>query len=108
MANREEFRNHLAKLFIDETGVLTPNLYFQPPETVKISYPCFIYHKISPNIQRASNSLYLFTEGYNVLWIDKNPDNQMNKRIYEEFDYVSSSSPYVSDNLYHTSFDIYY
>lgn len=47
-------------------------------------------------------------DSYNLIYIDANPDNDMTERVFSRFSYVRSGSSYVSDNLHHYTFDIYY
>lgn len=84
----------------------TRNVYYQPPESVKIIYPAIVYNKSSIETTRASDSAYTFNYRYDILVIDKKPDN----RIIEELlkmPYCSYDRHYISDNLYHDALRIY-
>lgn len=85
------------------------NVYFQPPESVKLSYPCFVYHASNASVFHADNKRYLTVKSYDVTYIDRNPDNSMVKRLLDsDLDYVSYGRYYTFDNLNHYTFVIYW
>jgi hypothetical protein len=51
------------------------NVYFQPPETLKMNYPCIIYKRNNDRIKFADNKPYNHTKRYSVIIVDKNPDS---------------------------------
>jgi hypothetical protein len=86
---------------------ITSSVYYQPPETVKISYPCIIYTLDKSNTRFASDKPYNIHLGYTVTVIDKNPDSN----IPEEVAMLSKcifNRHYTADNLHHFVFTIYY
>lgn len=83
------------------------NVYFQPPATVKLSYPCILYERTSSDTKFADNRQYLFKHRYKITYIDRSPDNdkimalsELPLCVYDRF--------YVSDGLNHDVFNIYY
>lgn len=66
-------RLDLQNLLEDILG--TGNVYFQPPETIKINYPCIIYKRDYSNSIFADNKPYKNTKRYSVTVIDRNPDS---------------------------------
>lgn len=84
------------------------HVYYQPPSNVHLEYPCFIYSKSTPELQHANNKLYFYMDSFNVIYIDVNPDNTMVEDFCREFQYVNPGASYVTDNLNHYVFDIYY
>ena len=83
------------------------NVYYQPPASIKINYPAIIYSLESMTNDHASNGVYLTKKAYKVIYIDSNPDNEMvsvlNNVIHSTF-----NSHYVSDNLNHYAYTIYF
>ena len=83
------------------------NVYYQPPASIKINYPAIIYSLESMTNDHASNVVYLTKKAYKVIYIDSNPDNEMvsvlNNIIHSTF-----NSHYVSDNLNHYAYTIYF
>lgn len=89
-------------------SIFEKNVYYQPPESIKLSYPCFIYNLSSGHQTSANNSLYLFHRQYEGTYISTNPDHDFIEKVLRAFPYVSYGRRFVSDNLYHDTFTIYY
>lgn len=83
------------------------NVYFQPPESTKISYPAIIYNRSRIDQDYADNDSYQIRKAYDLLVIDKNPDSIIPDNIIK-LPYCSFNRHYVSDNLNHDAFTIYY
>lgn len=83
-------------------------VYFDPPETVKMGYPCIRYVKGSPDILRANNRLYKGTEQYTVTVIDKDPDSTIADTLLKHFQMCRIDRRYKADGLNHTVLTIYY
>lgn len=98
---REEFHNVLS-------GILANgHVYYQPLETVKISYPAMIYNRLPFKLEHADNRLYLFTDKYEVTYISHVPDDEVIRALMELPKSVCVRD-FVSDNLYHYVFNIYH
>ena len=83
------------------------NVYFQPPETVKLSYPCIIYSRQTVNIKFADNAPYKHYTRYSLTVIDKNPDSLIPGQI-AMLPMCSFETHYTKDNLNHDVYNIYY
>lgn len=83
------------------------NVYFQPPESVKLSYPCIIYGLSKFRSKKANNSKYLIDKEYDVTIIDKNPDSALPDKLYE-LEYCNFDRDYKADNLNHWVFSLYW
>ena len=83
-------------------------LYFQPPETIKLQYPCIIYKLSGVKPKKADNSLYCCDKQYTVIIIDKNPDSKLPDKLLNEFPLCSLSTVYNKDNLNHWVFTIFH
>lgn len=89
------------------TNVLgSKNVYFQPPESVKLSYPCIVYEEVKGKDIRADDRLYLYRKAYSLVYIDKNPDSDVPDKI-RVLSLCDSGRPYKADNLNHWPFTIY-
>lgn len=84
------------------------NAYFQPPESVKMTYPGVRYSISRPNTKFANDSLYSLTNGYEITFIDKDPDADYITKMYATFQNVSFDRFYIADNLNHWSFTLFY
>lgn len=102
MSNRIELHEELCKLLGSR------NVYFQPPETLKMKYPCIRYKLNSINTKRANNKVYLSTNGYKITFIDTDPESDYITKMFETFSYVSFDSFYTADNLNHWVFTLFY
>lgn len=51
------------------------NVYYQPPESLKLKYPCIIYHKSAMDIRHANNYPYLKGDVYTINVLDKDPES---------------------------------
>lgn len=82
-------------------------VYFQPPSTVKLSYPCIIYKLDDIDSQFADNNPYSLTKKYVVKIIAKDPDTELPMKL-AQLPMCTMNRAYPSDNLYHYVFDLYF
>ena len=85
----------------------TRNVYFQPPESLKINYPCIIYSTNSVDNIHGNNDVYKQDISYELVYVDSNPDNVIFKKLCN-MEKCRFKRFYVSDNLNHFVFEIYY
>lgn len=83
------------------------NVYFQPPETIKMVYPCIIYSRSSGNTLFANNGLYNFRTRYQLMVIDRDPDSEIPSKI-RQLPLCSYDRHYIADNLNHDVFNLFY
>lgn len=83
------------------------NVYFQPPETVKMSYPCIVYQRNDEVSLFADNLPYLHDKQYILTVIDKNPDSIIPDKI-AKLPRSHYDRHFTADNLNHDVFTIYY
>lgn len=102
MRSRIEFDEEIREL------IGNTNVYFQPPESIKLKYPCIIYKKVDPFVMRADDRAYNVTTCYDVTIISKNPDYELFDDIIYAFPMCRPGRPYTYDNLYHRTYTIYY
>lgn len=83
------------------------NVYYQPPEGFKLSYPCIVYEREKIESNHANNKPYLHRNRYSVTVIDRDPESPIPNKIaaYPTSRFVDS---FVSDNLHHDVFTVYY
>ena len=81
-------------------------VYFQPPSSIRINYPCIVYNRSTDYINRANNSLYMKEKLYRVTVMDKNPDSDIADRL-QELPWAVIISRDVIDNIYQTTLNIY-
>ena len=83
------------------------NVYFQPPENFKMKYPCIVYTVAGGLRTPADNKKYLYFQGYSVTFITKDPDSDIPGKILD-LNYVQPERTFVTENLYHWVFFIYF
>lgn len=84
------------------------NVYFQPPESLKMHYPCIRYSLSGMDQRRANDGLYKTMNRYEVTVIDSDPDSDIYKRLLNHFPMCNFDRPYIADNLNHFTLTIYY
>lgn len=98
-------RLELHEIFCEILG--SRNAYFQPPESVKMSYPAIRYSRKDIKNQFANDRVYMQKDCYEVIVIDKDPDSELVKKV-STFPMCSFDRHYVSDNLNHDVFTLYF
>lgn len=83
------------------------NVYFQPPSSVRMSYPAIVYSRKGIDKKSANDAVYCKLPSYEVILIDKNPDSTFVDKILD-LPYCSYDRHYESDNLNHDVFTLYY
>lgn len=83
------------------------HVYFQPPETIKLKYPCIIYSLADIYTRNADDRHYSMQKVYNITVISRDPDNNIAESIME-LPRVRFDRRYVTDNLYHDILTLYY
>ena len=82
-------------------------VYFQPPESIKMNYPCIIYSRSRIDAKYANNKLYLGRDRYQIITVDKNPDNTLSEEILK-LPLSSFDRQYTKDNLNHDVCTLYF
>lgn len=82
------------------------NVYFQPPENLKMSYPAIVYSRDDLENTSANNSAYIRKTEYMVTLIDRDPDSEILDSL-RCLPYCRFDRHYTSDNLNHDVFTIY-
>jgi len=82
-------------------------VYFQPPATLAMKYPCIVYQIDDARTEFAGNKPYIYTKRYQITVIDRDPDSPIPNRIA----YLESAvfdRQYTASNLYHSVFTLYF
>lgn len=98
-------RLDLQALLIDVLG--SNKVYFQPPATMQIEYPCIVYKRDSMQTSFADDKPYTVRKRYQLTFITRDPDSvivdkiaQLPKCVHDRF--------YTADNLNHDTFRIFF
>lgn len=101
MASRLELQTKLEELLGSK------NVYYQPPESIKMSYPAIKYSLKDFRLEHADNKPYYKSRCYEITVISKNPDPEYINKLLE-FKRCKFDRHYKSDNLNHYTFTLYY
>lgn len=82
------------------------NVYYQPPETIKLKYPCILYEKSRVQQVYADNITYLKHKNYELTLIYRDADSTLPDDILDYFQGISFDRAYKADNLYHETYTI--
>lgn len=83
------------------------NVYFNPPENLKMDYPCIRYEMSNINTTHADNTAYINNKQYTITLIHNDPDTKIVNDLLS-MKHTSFDRSYTSDNLYHFVFSRYY
>lgn len=101
MGSRLELQNLL------ESILGSRNVYYQPPESIRINYPAIIYSRNDIDNKFADDIVYMQNHTYQVIVIDANPDSKIIDKM-SKLPMCRYDRHYTSDNLNHDVFIINY
>ena len=104
MAKMLNDRLALHELLCEKLG--SRNVYFQPPESVKMKYPAIVYSRNRIENTSADNVVYRQSVRYTITVIDRDPDSEIVERI-SQIPRIMFDRSYVSDNLNHDTFTLF-
>lgn len=82
------------------------NVYFQPPSSIRMHYPCAVYEFTSNFIEHADNAPFFWHKKYQITVIDRNPDTEL-PDLVQMLPYCHLDRTYQAEGLNHYSFTIY-
>ena len=98
-------RESLQKLL--ETTIGSNQVYFQPPASFRIKYPCIVYDLEDLTPVFADDRPYLIHNSYTVTLIAHDPDTCLKEKI-ASLPGVRFSRYFAADNLHHYVYIMYY
>lgn len=101
MANRLKLQKEL------ETILGSRNVYFNPPENLKLKYPCILYELSKIDSEYADNTSYITNKSYKITLVHTDPDTELVDELLK-MRHTSFNTSYTSDNLNHFVFTRYY
>ena len=90
--------------------IMGPNhkVYFQPPENLKLSYPCIVFGRNDAYVHHADNNPYMMSKRYSVTLMTKSADNDVYLDKILELPMCSFEREFKSDGIVHELFNIYF
>lgn len=101
MATWQNLQSKLEELLGSE------NVYFQPPESVKMKYDAIRFTRTRIQTRYANNAMYSKMNCYEIIVISRKPDHPVIDKLLQ-LPYCSHDRSYKADNLYHDIFTLYY
>jgi hypothetical protein len=83
------------------------NVYFQPPPSIKMVYPCIMYKRDYAETKFSGNKPYFHQTRYLVTVIDKNPDSLIPDKI-AKLPMCLFDRFYTADNLNHNVYKLFF
>ena len=81
--------------------------YFQPPESMKLNYPCIVYERSSGDSRFADNHPYIYKTRYKISVIDADPDSDIVRKV-ARLPLCTHDTHYTKDNFNYDIFNLYY
>ncbi|QED11520.1 hypothetical protein PP914_gp030 [Arthrobacter phage Qui] len=82
-------------------------VYFQPPASLAMTYPCIVYQRDSASIQHASNLPYRNMKRYQVTIMDYDPDSGIPDAV-AKLPTANFSRHFTADKLNHDVYTLYF
>lgn len=82
------------------------NVYFQPPESVKMKYPAIVYSRNRIENTSADNVVYKQDVSYTITVIDRDPDSEIVESV-STIPHIMYDRSYIADNLNHDVFRLF-
>lgn len=101
MASRLDLQTKLEELLGSR------NVYYQPPESLKMEYPAIRYSKSKIESRYADDARYSSFTRYEIIVIDRKPDNPIIQKILD-LPLSSYDRHYAADNLNHDVINLYF
>lgn len=82
-------------------------VYFQPPSTVVMTYPCIRYERDNNVTEHADNKPYSWAQRYQLTYMDYNPDSDMIEKL-TALPLCAFNRHFATSGLNHDVFVIYH
>ncbi len=83
-------------------------VYYQPPENLKLKYPCVVFELSNALTRYATNNPYLVTKRYTVTLMTKTSDNHDMVDKILMLPMCTFDRQFISDLIVHDVFTIYF
>ena len=98
-------REELNELFVAFLG--SRQVYFQPDDKIRISYPAIVYEMDNQDVIYADNRPHRRIDRYQVTIIDRDPDVPAS-RLVESLPMCTFSRAFASEGLKHRIYSLYF
>ena len=84
------------------------NVYFEPPQSIKLKYPCAVFKRGVISSRHAGNIIYKIDDSFDLTYIRLDPDDDMTHDILNIFRQIRHTRTFVADGLHHDQYKLYY
>lgn len=98
-------RLELQALLVELLG--STNVYFQPPESINMKYPCIVYNRDNVIMQFADNKPYKNKKRYHITVIDQDPDSLIPDKV-AALSMCTFDRFFTKDNLNHDIYRLFF
>lgn len=99
-------RLDLQQKFIDFMG--KDMVKYQPSPSKNLTYPCLLYQYTGGRTEFSDNYPYTYRRRYTITLITRDADSDLPDRFAMTFPMCVHDRSFVTDNLYHHIFTLYY
>mgnify|MGYP003571258606 CR=1 FL=1 len=85
----------------------TPHVYYQPPDSKELTYPCIVYSRDKFNTVYANDHIYRDMTQYTVTVMDRDPESPL-VDILRNIQYCEMDRELPVDNVHNFVFTYYY
>lgn len=83
------------------------HVYFQPPATLQLHYPCIVYQRSNEDTKFADNKPYSRVKRYQVTVIDSDPDSAIPDKV-GALPMCTFDRFYTADKLNHDVYTLFF
>lgn len=104
MTRREQLHDELVKLLGSN------EVFFQSPSNHKLKYPAIVYSIDDADTKFADSVPYFMRPRYQISYLTLDPDDEKIEKIImsQELQRIRLINHFVSDNIHHYIFRVYY
>ena len=85
----------------------TEYVYFQPPPSIQMKYPCIVYKRDYVDTKHADNLPYSQKKRYQITVIDQDPDSHIPDKV-GRLPLCAFDRMYTADNLNHDVYKLFF
>lgn len=84
------------------------HVYYQPPETIKLRYPCIVYSLDPTYTAKADNKNYIIINRYHIKHIYKRLPESLKDTLLSKFMTITHDGRVIADSMYNDDFTLYF
>lgn len=91
-------------------NLCSPNCYYSPPSSIRMKYPCMVYHADGIDTKYADDTRYLNKKRYTITIIDECAESDIPDRLLNDvrLKYLKMDRSFIAEGLSHFVFTLYF